>query len=149
MIMRLKLLFLSSFILIFTGCSNVQTTEDQNGLQLMTNNGGKDGFYERDLRDEGVFPPNQSSTHYIDVNETRPHLGTDQEKIRAVVDKFDDVTPGSVFLNGDNAYVTVHSNKSFSKEEKEELRHKLLHDMTRAVPRFHIHVRVHDGDGER
>jgi hypothetical protein len=149
MIMRMKLLLLCSTILLISGCSQVQTTEDKNGLKLMGADGGKDGFYERDLRDESVFPPNQSSTNYIDVNETRPTLGTDVDKIRGVVETFDNVTPGSVFLNGDNAYVTVHSNKKYSEEERDELRHQLLHDITKAVPRFHIHVRVHDGDGER
>jgi hypothetical protein len=151
--MRVKLLLFMGmgFILIFSGCSNVQTAEDENGLHLMKyNDKNKDGFYERDLSDdEGVFPPNQSSTNYIDVSESRPNIGTDQDKIRDVVDTYDNVTPGSVFINGNNAYVTVHANNSYTDKKRDQLRHKLLTDITKAMPRYHIHVRVHDGDGER
>ncbi|WP_246944489.1 hypothetical protein [Bacillus pinisoli] len=146
--MRIKLLLFWCIILLLAGCSNVKTTQDQNGANLMSYDGGIDGFYERDLDDDGAFPNNQSSTNYIELTEDRPTIGTDQDKIREVVDTFDGVTPGSVFINGNKAYVTVHSTDSYSEKERDKLRHKLLHDITKAVPRYQILVRVHDGDGE-
>ncbi|WP_456277428.1 hypothetical protein [Bacillus sp. AK128] len=144
--MRIKLLLFLSVVLLVSGCSNVKTAEDQNGLKLMTYERANDTGDEDPLGD-GAFPPNQSPVNYYDATAPRPDFGTDTDKIRDVVDNHDGVTPGSVFINGDNAYVTVHSNKSYSKDEKDKLRHKLLHDITKAMPRYHIHVRVHDGDG--
>jgi hypothetical protein len=140
--MRVKLLLFIGFILIFSGCNNVQTAEGENGLRQMNNN-------ERDNTEEWFFTTNQSSTSYIDATESRPHIGTDQDKIRDVVDTFDNVTPGSVFINGHDAYVTVHATQSYTVKQRDQLRHKLLTDITKAMPRYHIHVRVHDGDGDR
>ncbi|MBM6616767.1 hypothetical protein [Bacillus suaedaesalsae] len=147
--MRIILLFcISLLVAMSTACSNVETTEDANGKNLMKTGTNKDGFYERDLGEGEQFIPNQSSTNYIDVTESRPNIGTDQDKIREVIDMHKNVTPGSVFINGQDAYVTVHSTKSFNEKDRDKLRHKLLKDITKAVPRYHIHVRVHDGDGD-
>ncbi|KAA0548616.1 hypothetical protein FZW96_08600 [Bacillus sp. BGMRC 2118] len=148
--MRSILLFcIGLLVLISAACSNTQTTEDANGARLMKSGTNKDGFYERDLEADEEFIPNQSPNNYINVTESRPNIGTDQDKIREVIDMHKDVTPGSVFINGNDAYVTVHSAKSFNEDDKDKLRHKLLKDITKAVPRYHIHVRVHDGDGNR
>ncbi|MFZ3589083.1 YhcN/YlaJ family sporulation lipoprotein [Bacillus sp. DJP31] len=140
---RLLIFLCLGISLVLQGCGNVQTVEDQNGVQLMKYNEKKDGFYERDLGDE-EFLTNQSATNYIDVTESRPNIGTDQDKIREVVDTFDDVTPGSVFINGNDAYVTVHTtNEAYTENERDHLRHKLLKSITGAVPRYHINVKVH------
>jgi uncharacterized protein YceK len=146
--MRVLLLLCLITTLTVAGCSNVKTTEDQNGAQLMKYNENKDGSYDRDLGAGEEFIPNQNPHNYIDVTESRPNIGTDQDKIREVVDTYDNVTPGSVMINGDEAWVTVHSKKSYSEEDRDKLRHKLLKDITRAVPRYNVHVRVHDGDGK-
>jgi hypothetical protein len=146
--MRKKLLLFLGIALIAAGCTNVQTTEDQNGAHLMKYNENKDGFYERDLGDDERFLTNQNPHSYINLSESRPNIGTDQDKIREVVDTYGNVTPGSVMINGQDAYVTVHSNQSYNEKDRDKIRHKLLKDITRAVPRYNVHVRVHDGDGE-
>lgn len=130
--------------ILLSGCSNVQTTEDQNGAHLMKYNENKDGFYERDLGADERYLTNQSSTNYIDITESRPHIGTDQDHIREVIESFDDLEAGSVFINGTDAYVTVHTtNKEYTGKERDRLRHKLLKQITQAMPRYHINVRVH------
>jgi len=134
--------------LVISGCSKVETAEDQNGLNLMKTGVNQDDE-DRDRGEQYFNQGNPSADNYIDATETRPNFGDDQEKIRDVVRTFEDVTPGSVIINGRNAYVTVHSNDNFNEEKRDKLRHKLLHSITKAVPRYHIHVRVHDGDGDR
>ncbi len=126
------------------GCNNVKTIEDQNGANLMKYNENKEGFYERDLGADERYLTNQSSTNYINLSERRPNIGTDQDKIREVIQTFGDLEPGSVFINGNNVYVTVHSsNDNYTKEERDHLRDKLLNKITQAMPRYEIHVRVH------
>jgi hypothetical protein len=146
--MRLMLLFCLGLTLLVTGCSNVQTAEDQNGAQLMKYNDNKDGFYERDLEEDEEFLTNQNPHNYINLTESRPNIGTDQDKIREVIDKYDNITPGAVMINGQHAWVTVHSTDAYNEKDRDKLRHKLLKDITKAVPRYNIHVRVHDGDGK-
>ncbi|MFD1735158.1 hypothetical protein ACFSCX_01145 [Bacillus salitolerans] len=144
--MNLKLLFLIG-LLGLSACSQVETTEDKSGADLMTTGGDeKNGFYERDL-DDTRYNTNQNP-NFIDLTESRPNLGTDQDKIRDVINTFPEVTPGSVYVVGTDAWVTVHSTKKFSEEDRDQLRHKLLKDITKAMPRYHIHIRIHDGDGE-
>lgn len=146
--MRSILLFCIGFLVAMSAaCSNVQTNEDANGARLMKYDDNKDGFYQRDLEADEEFIPNQSPNNYINVTESRPNIGTDQDKIREVIQMHKDVTPGSVFINGQDAYVTVHATKSYNEKNRDKIRHKLLKDITKAVPRYHVHVRVHDGDG--
>jgi hypothetical protein len=140
---RRLLLFLG--ILLITGCSQVETTEDASGADLMSAD-EKDGFYERNLSDER-YNTNQNP-NFIDLTESRPHQGTDQDKMRDVIDTYPNVTPGSVYIVGSDAWITVHSKKKYSKKERDTIRHKLLKDITKAMPRYHIHLRVHDGDGK-
>lgn len=148
--MRSILLFcIGLLVAMSAGCSNVQTNEDANGARLMKYDDNKSGFYQRDLEADEEFIPNQSPNNYINVTESRPNIGTDKDKIREVIQMHKDVTPGSVFINGQDAYVTVHATKSFNEENRDKIRHKLLKDITKAVPRYHVHVRVHDGDGNR
>lgn len=130
-------------MLMCTACSQVETAEDQNGLRLMKYNGNKDGFYDRDLSDDERFNPDLSPTSYADVTESRPTIGTDQDKIREVIATVDNLTPGSVIINGRDAWVTVHTNQTYTEQQRDQIRHKLLTQITKAVPRYHIHVRVH------
>ncbi len=144
MSIKLFLFMCLGFSLILFGCTNVQTAEDQNGAHLMKYNENKDGFYKRDLGDDERFLTNQSSTNYMDLTESRPNIGTDQDQIREVIDTFDDLEPGSVYINGSDAYVTVHTtNVDYTEKERDHLRHKLLKSITRAMPRYHVHVKVH------
>jgi hypothetical protein len=118
--------------------------EDLDGSNLMTSGTRKHGFYERDLQDED-YNTNQNP-NFIDLTENRPDIGDDQEKFVETIEEFTEFKPGSVFINGANAYVTVHTTKSFSSKEKKQEEKKLHETLRKAMPRYHIRVKIHDND---
>ncbi|MFC4321884.1 lipoprotein [Litchfieldia salsa] len=146
-----RMVFLALSLLLFlTGCNwnpnheyHAQR-EDIDGTNLMESGTRKNSFYEEDLQDED-YNTNQNP-NFIDLTEDRPDIGDDQDKFREVIELKSEFKPGAVFINGANAYVTVHTDKSYSNKDRKKEEKKLYETLQKAMPRYHIRVTIHDND---
>ena len=121
-------------------------SEDRNGAKLMDYD-KNNGFYERNLRDDDNRDYSiNTNPNFIDLTEDRPDIGDDQEKIVQVIQRYTEFQPGSVFVNGRDAWVTVHTTEKFSDKEKKVVRKDLHRTLIKAMPRYDIHLKIHDGD---
>ncbi|MCA1032120.1 hypothetical protein LCL95_13875 [Bacillus timonensis] len=113
--------------------------EDKNGTKLMTNKDDKD-FYKHNLDDQD-YTTNQNP-NFIDLTEDRLDIGDDQAKIVDVIETYTNYEPGAVIVNGQEVWVTVHTDKDFSKEEEKAARKALHKRLIKAMPRYEIHVKI-------
>lgn len=121
-------------------------SEDRNSAKLMDYD-ENNGFYERNLRDDDKRDYSiNTNPNFIDLTEDRPDIGDDQEKIVQVIQRYTEFQPGSVFVNGRDAWVTVHTTEKFSDKEKKVVRKDLHRTLIKAMPRYDIHLKIHDGD---
>ncbi|MBD8071356.1 hypothetical protein [Bacillus sp. PS06] len=111
-------------------------------LVLSGCNGNANDQYR--VQDEDYYT--NQNPNFIDLTENRPDIGDDQDKFVETIEEFTDYRPGSVFVSGANAYVTVHTTESLSEEEKQKEEKKLHKTLRKAMPRYHIRVTIHDND---
>lgn len=116
--------------------------QDGDGARIL--NDKEDGFYDRNLRDEEYTT--NLNPNFLDLTEDRLDIGDDQEKIVQVIQQYTEFTPGSVIVNGRDAYVTVHSTKHFEVKDRKKVKKDLHRRLIKAMPRYDIHLRIHDGD---
>lgn len=136
--------------LVLTGCAagnhNYSEFKSQrhngDGAQIL--NDKEDGFYNRNLRDEDYTT--NLNPNFLDLTEDRLDIGDDQEKIVQVIQQYTEFTPGSVIVNGRDAFVTVHTTKHYKGKERKEVKKDLHRRLIKAMPRYDIHLRIHDGD---
>jgi hypothetical protein len=117
--------------------------QDGDGARILNGN-NNEGFYERNLKDEDYTT--NLNPNFLDLTEDRPDIGDDQEKIVQVIQQYTEFQPGSVIVNGRDAYVTVHSTKHFEGKERSKVKKDLHRRLIKAMPRYDIHLRIHDGD---
>jgi hypothetical protein len=115
--------------------------EDIDGTKLMTYDRDK-GFYDRNLKDEQFTYDTNQNPNFVDLAENRPDIGDDQDKFREVVDKYTEFEPGSVIINGNDAWVTVWSKRNLSEKEKVKLTKDLRYHLMKAMPRYDIHINI-------
>ncbi|QOR66529.1 hypothetical protein IM538_22685 [Cytobacillus suaedae] len=116
--------------------------QHDNNARILNENEG--GFYQRDLEDQDYTT--NLNPNFIDLTEDRPDIGDDQEKIVQVIQQYTEFTPGAVIVNGRDAYVTVHTTKHYKGKERKEVKKDLNRRLMKAMPRYDIHLRIHDGD---
>jgi len=72
-----------------------------------------------------------SANHRADVN-----------KIVQVIETYTDYEPGSIWINGNDVWVTVHAKKERTEEQTKKDREKIYKRLTRAMPRYDIHLNM-------
>ncbi len=139
--------FIIMLMLILAGCNWNPNNEyhaqreDVDGTNLITGGTRNHGFYQINRRDED-YNTNQNP-NFIDLTENRPTIGDDKDKIVEIVDDLTEYEPGSVFINGSDAMVTVHTNKSLSGKERKKAEKELHRTLSKAMgARYHIHVNI-------
>ncbi|WP_404446164.1 hypothetical protein LG307_20895 [Sutcliffiella horikoshii] len=136
------LLVICSFFV--SGCSGEQrfgADEDFDGERLIgVKNDEKEGFYDRDLDSED-YNTNQNP-NFLDLSESRPDYGDDQNKFAEVIELNSDLEPDSVYITGDTARVTAIAPSGISKEEKKRVHKKLKEKFLEVMPRYHVHLTI-------
>ncbi|APH03369.1 hypothetical protein [Bacillus weihaiensis] len=114
--------------------------EDVNGLRLM-----KDGhatYDEQELEDE-PYVTNQNP-NFIDLTESRPDLGTDQNKLEEAIMNDPELSLGRVIINGNQIHVKVFTTESLTKEEEKQRTKDIHKKMITALPRYEIDVELEE-----
>ncbi|WP_226669286.1 hypothetical protein [Metabacillus litoralis] len=140
----MKWLLLSIFSLCLTGCQlqaregYEPQKEDINGTRLM-----KDGHatYENQELDDEQYVPNQNP-NFIDLTESRPDLGTDQNKLEEAIMDDEELSLGSVMMFGNKIHVKVYTTEELSKKEKKQKVKEIHEKMITALPRYRIDVEL-------
>ncbi|WP_078543411.1 YhcN/YlaJ family sporulation lipoprotein [Litchfieldia alkalitelluris] len=141
-----KIITCMTMIFLLAGCNWNPNNEyhaqreDRDGTNLMQSGTRKHGFYQMNRRDEDYNT--NKNPHFIDLTENRPTIGDDQHKIAETIDDLTEYRPGSVIINGHNAYVTAHTDKNLSDKERKSEEKKLYKTIVRSVPRYDIHVTI-------
>lgn len=113
--------------------------EDSNGTRLMTNR-KENGLYKRELDDDRTNT--NQNPNFIDLSETRPNFGTDEDKLSEALIGEKDLTIGPVLRNGNDIRVTVYTNNVLTKKEVRKKEEEIHDKMVRALPRYHIKVNL-------
>jgi hypothetical protein len=145
----MRSILLLGFVFLLSACSlnpdhpsYHQQSEDRNGTRLITDDKAQSG-YDRYLYNNFDDPEKtRQNPNFISITDGSENHRADVRKAAQVIETYTDYKPGSVWMNGNNMYVTVHvpSTMSEEKRQKEQRRiHKLL---TKAIPTYDIHVRL-------
>jgi hypothetical protein len=146
---KMRRTLLLGFVLLLSACSlnpdhpsYHQQSEDRNGTRLITDDKAQSD-YDRYLYNNFDDPEKtRQNPNFISITEGSENNRTDVRKAAQVIETYTDYEPGSIWMNGNNMYVTVQvpSTMPEEKRQKEQRRiHKLL---TKAIPTYDIHVRL-------
>ncbi|WP_223701028.1 hypothetical protein [Sutcliffiella deserti] len=113
--------------------------QDIDGTRLIGTT-GEDGFYRRNLDSED-YNTNQNP-NFLDLSETRPTYGDDQDKLREVISMNSNLDPGGVYITGDTARVTAYADGSMSKKEKDKIKRHLQRKFVDVMPRYYVHLTI-------
>ena len=138
----LAFLLLSACTMNPTDSQYHQQSEDRDGSNLMTGEGkGKDPDIFLYNRFDDPEKTNQNP-NFISLREGSANHRADVKKIVQEIEAYTDYEPGSVWINGNDVWVTVHAKKERTKEQTEKDREKIYKRLTRAMPRYDIHLNI-------
>lgn len=134
-----------------TGCT---AAEPKDSIFQQADNSGNQIMHSRpndmngsdDMRDDPTNT-NQSPDSFIDLSPDMPTRGTEEDKVRYVIEHETNYEPGPIMINGQDMWVRVYHNGMMSQEERvqeEAVVHKLL---IKALPRYHIEVKMQEDRG--
>jgi hypothetical protein len=144
----MRSLLLLGFAIVLSACSMNpnhsyhQQSEDKNGTKLITDDKAQSD-YDRYLYNNFDDPEKtRQNPNFISIADGS---GNDRANVRKAVQVIETNTNyelGSVWMNGDKMYVTVHVPSSMS-EEKRQTEQKRIHQLlTKAIPAYDIYVRL-------
>ncbi|MEI5909069.1 hypothetical protein WAK64_18625 [Bacillus spongiae] len=133
-------LFIASALFI-NGCgmandSTYSNVEDEDGHQFMTENIANN--------DTEARSPTDQNPNLLNLSEKQPNTGSEIDKAREVVELYTEYEPGSVWINGQQMWVTVHTNKRLSTSKKESQEAKLHKQLETALPSYNINVKIEE-----
>lgn len=140
-----KILSLFALTILLTACGGVPD-EDNLYVQDEDQNGRR--FVNNDLNDvdtnQNVDQPMETnqSPNFIDLSETQPNKGTDVNKAREVIEEYTDFEADEVWINGQQMWVTAHTDEQLSQDRREKEEAELRKRLTRAIPRYKINVKI-------
>ncbi|MFC0272452.1 hypothetical protein ACFFIX_13505 [Metabacillus herbersteinensis] len=140
-----KFFFIVVLMMLLPACAGNQNVahpydrEDSNGTKLMTNREGN-GIYNRELDDDRTNT--NQNPNFIDLSESRPNYGTDENKLSEALIGEEGLTMGPVVRNGQDIRVTVYTSDDLSKKELRDREEELHNKMVRALPRYHIKINL-------
>jgi hypothetical protein len=119
---------------------------DKDGTRLMTYD-KDDQAYKRYLskdfyNDFDNPEKTNQNPNFISLTEGSTNDRADVNKIAQVIEEYTNYEPGSIWLNGNDAWVTVHAPHRLSKQEKEKDRERIYKLLAKAMPRYDIHVNM-------
>jgi hypothetical protein len=119
---------------------------DKNGTKLMTydkDDKAYQRFLYKDFYNDFAAPEKTNQNpNFISLTEGSANNRADVNKIAQVIEQYTDYRPGPIWINGRDAWVTVHATKNVSQEQREKDRDKIYKTLTRAMPRYRIHLNM-------
>jgi hypothetical protein len=120
---------------------------DRDGTKLMTYDDKDNRAYKRylskDFYNDFASPEKTNQNpNFISLTEGSANNRADVNKMAQVIEQYPNYEPGSIWLNGNDAWVTVHAVKSVSKEQQKKDRKEIYKALTQAVPRYYIHLNM-------
>lgn len=119
-----------------------EQSEDKNGTKLMTDDKAKSD-YDRYLYNNFDDPEKtRQNPNFINTTDNSGNDRADVRKAVQVIETYTDYKPGSVWMNGNDMYVTVHVPSSMSEEKRQKEQKRIHQLLTKAIPTYDIHVRL-------
>jgi hypothetical protein len=142
-------LLLLGFAIVLSACSMNpnhasyhEQSEDKNGTKLMTDDKAKSD-YDRYLYNNFDDPEKtRQNPNFINTTDNSGNDRADVGKAVQVIETYTDYKPGSVWMNGNDMYVTVHVPSSMSEEKRQKEQKRIHQLLTKAIPTYDIHVRL-------
>lgn len=129
--------------LFMTGCQfndgYKAQEEDRNGTRLMKTGFGDYG--EVGMDEDEQFTENPGP-NFLDLTESRPDQGNDQQKLEEAIQYDEKLSLGRVIINGNQIHVNVFTTEELTKTEIKEKRKEIHEKMITALPRYRIDVNL-------
>ncbi|HWO98622.1 MAG TPA: hypothetical protein VNM45_20300 [Bacillus sp. (in: firmicutes)] len=131
-------------IIFMSACSGYNSTqdarvEDKNGQQLLTSYRDNQKL-EKELISYEEFT--DQNPNFPNTTPVKPKVSSDYEKMREVIETETPYRIGDLQVNGRDAWVTVHTGKEMSSDEKRKIKESVTRELFDGLPRFHFHVNV-------
>jgi hypothetical protein len=147
---KMRSILLLGFVLLLSACSlnpdhpsYRQQSVDRNGTRLITENKAQSD-YDRYLYNNFDDPEKtRQNPNFISITDGSENHRADIRKAVQVIETYTDYRPGSIWMNGSDMYVTVHVPSSLTAEQREKERKRIHKLLTKAIPTYDIHVRLH------
>lgn len=140
------LLMIAAITTMLTGCSSneqysankADRVDHDNAIRPLSNNNntGAENARGQTMSDQN---PN-----LLNTNGGADNRGKAINQARGVVNKSDVFRPGSIWITADAMYVNVYPARNLTNKQEIDARAKLHSQLTQALPRFIIEVRVVD-----
>lgn len=142
---RLLLLFFAVFL---AACTMNPTdsqyhaqSEDRNGKNLMTANEARPN-YDRIYNHFDSPEKTNQNPNFISLTDGSANDHAIVRKAVQVVEQYTNYRAQSVWMNGNDMWVTVHVPRDMSNEQKRKDRTRLYELLAKAIPTYDIHVRM-------
>lgn len=146
-----KVLILMVLSLCLAGCQfqaregYEPQAEDKNGTRLMKT--GYGDYDEVEMDEDEQFTENPGP-NFLDLTESRPDQGNDQNKLEEAIINDKELSLGRVIINGDQIHVNVYTTEKLNEAEMKEKRKEIHENMITALPRYHIDVNLKKKNNE-
>ncbi|MBA2874458.1 hypothetical protein [Thermaerobacillus caldiproteolyticus] len=119
-----------------------QQSEDKNGTRLITHDRAQKD-YDRYLYNNFDDPEKTNQNpNFISLTEGSENNQADVRKAVQVIEKYTNYEPSSVWINGNDMWVSVQAPDSVSTRQREKDRTRLYELLTKAIPTYDIHVNI-------
>jgi hypothetical protein len=81
---------------------------------------------------------------HVEFMKNNPTIGTDINQAKKVVRSIPGYTPDSVWINGNQMWVTVRTNKVLSNHTKLKEAARIHEILVQAIPRYDMNVKIHE-----
>lgn len=144
-----KLLLALSFTVFFiliTACGVNQESEygmheDENGTRFIDNRKEVNDRQDRSVRNTTNENPNfPNLTNSPGTTSTT--TGVYEDKAREVVREYSNFEPDEVWINGEQMWVTAHTQNEMSMAETDKEEAMLKERLEKAIPRFNVNVKI-------
>ncbi|WP_226527940.1 hypothetical protein [Metabacillus niabensis] len=146
-----KVLILMVVSLCLSGCQlqardgYEPQAEDKNGSRLMKTGYGD---YEEIESDEDEQFTENPGPNFLDLTESRPDQGNDQNKLEEAIRNDKTLSLGRVIINGDTIHVNVFTTEKLNADEMKKKEKEVHDNMITALPRYRIDVNLKEKNSE-
>ncbi|MBU8881032.1 hypothetical protein BGM26_19100 [Bacillus sp. FJAT-29790] len=134
---------LSIFILLLAfiaGCNQNQSgkNETRDGTTFISNRLDRQEYNTRDWTMDSQNP------NFLNFNGNQVNNSTDIDKAKQVIDATSEYQSGPIWINGRDMWVTAYKREMMSDRERIEAEARLHKKLIKALPRYHIDVKVQE-----
>jgi|GEM_PF-688445 hypothetical protein len=135
------------FFILITACGVNQESEfgrheDQNGTRFIDNR--KDD--RNDRQDRSVRNTTNENPNFPNLTNspgtTSTTTGVYEDKAREVVKEYSNFEPDEVWINGEQMWVTAHTQNEMSMAETDKEEAMLKERLEKAIPKYDINVKI-------